>query len=313
VSISAPLTDAWRVHRLVPPRAGVRAVLDTDTKNEIDDQFALVHALLSPEIDLAGVYAAPFVNDHSATPESGMEQSYDEITRVYERMRPVALPPALRGSTRNVSQAGAPERSDATEHLVATAFEREEPLYVLAIGAATNVVNALRIEPRVAERIVVVWLGGHAPHWPHTSEFNLQQDLTASRFLLDCGVPLVRLPCAGVVSTLHTTIWEMEHFVRGRGPVGDYLFDIFAEHVAGTGPARSKELWDTAVLAYLLDPSWVETEIRPSPMICETTTRPEMSWGVDLRRHLIRSATAVHRDPILADFFGKLDRHASHA
>jgi hypothetical protein len=30
---------------------------------------------------------------------------------------------------------------------------------------------------------------------------------------------------------------------------------------------------------------------------------------VDRRRHLIRSATAVRRDPIFADFFRKLEKH----
>ncbi|MGL5861812.1 MAG: nucleoside hydrolase [Phycicoccus sp.] len=291
---------------------GGRAVLDTDANNEIDDQFALVHALLSPEIDLRAVYAAPFVNAHSATPEAGMRQSHDEIVRVGELMGAMPLPPALFGSTRGFST-DQPERSDAIEHLIATAFDGPEPLCVLAIGAATNVANALCSEPGLADRIVVVWLGGHALHWPHTSEFNLEQDLAASRLLLDCGVPLVRVPCLGVVSTLHTTVWEIEHFVRGRGAIGDYLSDIFGAHVADSGLARSKELWDTAALAYLLDPTWVETEIRPSPVISQSGTDAELRWSVDRRRHLIREAVAVHRDPILADFFVKLDRHASGA
>ena len=46
----------------------MRAVLDTDTYNEIDDQFALVQALLSPDrITLEAVYAAPFHNSQSGT------------------------------------------------------------------------------------------------------------------------------------------------------------------------------------------------------------------------------------------------------
>ncbi|MBE0698068.1 MAG: nucleoside hydrolase, partial [Anaerolineaceae bacterium] len=39
-------------------------VLDTDTYNEIDDQFAVVYALLSPEqLQVEALYAAPFTND----------------------------------------------------------------------------------------------------------------------------------------------------------------------------------------------------------------------------------------------------------
>lgn len=68
------LSDADRL-KLLAPRAGrLRAVLDTDTYNEIDDQFALVQAVLSPQrIKLEAIYAAPFFNNRSSGPGEGME------------------------------------------------------------------------------------------------------------------------------------------------------------------------------------------------------------------------------------------------
>ena len=55
----SPLTAARRLELLEPPADHVRMVLDTDTYNEIDDQFALVYALLSPErITCEAIYAA---------------------------------------------------------------------------------------------------------------------------------------------------------------------------------------------------------------------------------------------------------------
>ena len=73
---------------MLAPRPGrVRAVLDTDTYNEIDDQFALVQALLSPDrIALEAIYAAPFHNTRSTGPGDGMDKSYDEILRLLGRM-----------------------------------------------------------------------------------------------------------------------------------------------------------------------------------------------------------------------------------
>ena len=48
--ITFPLVaEETRVRLLQPPKGKVKAVLDTDTFNEIDDQFAVVYALLSPE------------------------------------------------------------------------------------------------------------------------------------------------------------------------------------------------------------------------------------------------------------------------
>jgi purine nucleosidase len=62
-----------------------RMVLDTDTYNEIDDQFALVHALLSPQrVQLEAIYAAPFHNDRSRGPGDGMHKSFEEIHRMLD-------------------------------------------------------------------------------------------------------------------------------------------------------------------------------------------------------------------------------------
>ena len=43
--------------------------------------------------------------------------------------------------------------------------DREAPLYVVAIGAVTNVISAILMAPEIMERIVVIWLGAHPPYW----------------------------------------------------------------------------------------------------------------------------------------------------
>ena len=163
---------------ITPPPARCRVVLDTDTYNEIDDQFALAHLLLSPErIALEAVYAAPFFNSRSAGPADGMERSYEEIHRVVDLVQPATRPQILRGSRGFLPDARTPVESDAARNLVKLAMTTEgEKLYVIGIAAATNLASALLMEPRIAERIVIVWLGGNAPYWPHTQEFNLVQD-----------------------------------------------------------------------------------------------------------------------------------------
>src|SRR5690606_39997892 len=93
------------------------------------------------------------------------------------------------------------------------------------------------------EKIVVVWLGGHALHWPNTSEFNLQQDVVSAQTVLNCGVPLVLIPCMGVTSHLHTTLSEMKQFVKGKGEIGDFLTMRFEEY-HDNHYAYSKVIWD---------------------------------------------------------------------
>ncbi len=51
--------------RLAPPQGAVRLLIDTDTANEIDDQFALAYALLSPEhMTVEAVTTEPFSFAH---------------------------------------------------------------------------------------------------------------------------------------------------------------------------------------------------------------------------------------------------------
>lgn len=299
------LSDDARFARLEPPKGPVRMVLDTDTYNEIDDQFAVVYALLSQEkLRLEAIYAAPFLNERSNSPGDGMAKSFDEILRLLERLGVSPEGLAHRGSTAFLSDSETPCRSAAAQDLVARAMAGgEEPLYVAAIGAITNVASAILMEPSIIERIVVVWLAGDPLSWPHSNEFNLRQDIHASRLIFDCGVPLVQIPCHGVASHLLTTVPELEQHVKGRGAIGDYLVQIFKDYVSDSY-AWAKEIWDISAIAYLLDPDWTPTELARSPILS-----PQLAWRVDDARHWIRRAFFVHRNPIFADLFRKLEAH----
>ena len=296
------LSDAKRLEMLKPPQHSVQIVLDTDTYNEIDDQFAVVHALLSPdELNLEAIYAAPFHNNRSSSPEDGMEKSYDEIIKLLDFLNVSYDSFVFRGSRAFLTDEVTPEQSEAAEDMIQRAMSNADgPLYVVAVGAITNVASAILIEPEIIKRIVVVWLGGNPLYWHHTREFNLAQDIHAARLVLDSGVPFVHLPARGVVSHLLTTVSEMERYVQGQGEIGDYLVEIFKAYHQDHY-AWSKVIWDIAATAYLINSSWVPTEIVHSPILTDSVT-----WSFDNSRHLMRVATSVNRDAIFRDLFEKL-------
>ena len=301
-----PISEATRLQRLQPPAGKVRMVLDTDTYNEIDDQFALVYALLSPaQMAVEAVYAAPFHNKRSAGPADGMEKSYQEILRLLERLNVSPEGLVFRGSTAYLPGAETPVESEAARDLVDKAMAGPDPLYVVAIGAITNVASAILLEPKIIERIVVVWLGGHALYWPHTVEFNLKQDLHASRLIFDCGAPVVQLPCIPVTTHLRATVPEIERYVQGRGAIGDYLAETFKSYNEDHF-GWSKEIWDMVAIAYLINAAWTPGDLVHSPILTDQVT-----WSFDASRHFIRSANFVRRDPIFRDFFTKLEQATS--
>jgi inosine-uridine nucleoside N-ribohydrolase len=296
------LPEAVRVARLAPPRGQNRCVLDTDTYNEVDDQFALAYALFSPEaIRLEAVYAAPFHNRRSLGPEDGMEKSYAEILAVLRRAGRSADHFAFRGSDQWLPASDIPVDSPAARDLVARAHAEDSPLYVLTIGAPTNVASALLLDPSLVSRVVVVWLGGQPHAWPTAREFNLQQDLAASRVLFDSGVPLVQIPCTNVAEHLRVTIPELEAFLAGRNDLADYLCGAVRDY-AEDPFAWSKVLWDISAVAWMVNPQWFDTALAPSPVLTSDYT-----YSCAFNRPLVRVAMHLRRDPIFRDVYTKLN------
>ncbi len=299
------ISPQMMLRKLEPPTARISMVLDTDTYNEIDDQFAVVYSLLSEKIDVKAIHAAPFHNSRSNGPGDGMEKSYEEILRLLERLDRSPEGFVFRGSTTYLPESKEPVESEAAANLIRLAMEdRDAPLYVVAIGAITNVASAILIEPQIIEHIVVVWLGGQPHYWPSAREFNLQQDIPAAQIIFDCGVPLVQIPCKNVAEHVRTTVPEMERYVKGRGAIGDYLYKIFVEYHTDHY-AWSKVIWDITAIAWLINPEWVPSYICPSPILTRDGT-----WSFDPRRHFIRVASDAHRDEIFKDLFRKLEFQA---
>ena len=149
----------------------------------------------------------------------------------------------------------------------------------MATGAITNIASAILREPQIIERIVIIWLGGHALHWPNTKEFNLAQDILASQLILNCGVPLVLIPCWGVTSHLSLTLSELKHFAAGKGAAGDYLVETLST-TQTKRQAWSRIIWDISASAYLINPEWVMTDIRHSPVLTKDVT-----WSFNENRH----------------------------
>jgi purine nucleosidase len=365
--VSAATTD-WVRRRLALPRGGPhnrpRVVIDTDAANEIDDQFALAWALLSPErLDLLAVYAAPYSFEHRrqemrraltaraapgrasafdlallaqhghrlarfaergwsleaighwpvfCTPAQGMRRSFDEIVRIFDLLRLPTAARVFRGSAGYLADERTPLMSEAVEHLIALARATPadgEPLYVAALGCVTNVASALLLAPDIAERIVVVWTAGFPSHAPQINfSLNLEQDMAASRVLFDSGVPLVYLPGFQVGAQLRLSLPEMALHVQPRGAIGAYLHSLYLDNplrdFAGIdvqAAGFSWVMWDLIVLAWLLDPGWVPSDLLPTPGLSD-----DRRWLARPDAPPMREAYAVARDAIFGDFFQAL-------
>ena len=232
-----------------------------------------------------------------------MELSYEEIYRLLEKINFKKNNFVFKGSKKYIGFDKKPIDSPAADNIIENALisKEDDPLYVIAIGAITNVASAILKEPKIINKLVVVWLGGHALYWPHANEFNLKQDIGGAQVLLDSGVSLVLVPCMGVTSHLISTVPEIEKYIEPHGEIGIFLAQRFKEY-NNDHKGWSKEIWDMAAVAWALDESWTPTEIVPSPILLDN-----MKWASNNNRHPIKVVTQLKRDFILKDFIEKLE------
>ena len=299
------MNQAALIKNLQQPQGKVDVVLDTDTYNEIDDQFAVAYMLSYGEkLNVKALYAAPFYNSHSNSPADGMERSYQEIMHLLELMKRDDLKSVVyRGSTRYLPNETTPVISPAAEHLceLAMKYTSENPLYVVAIGAITNVASAILMKPEIIDRIVVVWLGGHALNWPDTKEFNMYQDVAGARVVFGCGVPLVQLPCMGVVSAFTISEAELNYWLKGKNALCDYLVQHTIDEVTyAVGKPWTRVIWDVTAVA------WLTGEFTKSILIPSPIPEYDHHYGSDPTRHMINYVYHVERDRLVQDLFERL-------
>ena len=284
-----------------------RMILDTDTYNEIDDQFALSLAMLAPErIDLAAVTAAPFHNDRSESFGDGMEKSYREIgicAGLVAQSHGAKVPPYFRGAAERMPDERTPVPSEAAEKIAELALGYDGITFVTAIGAITNVASAILLHPEIKEKIAVIWLGGNAK-WFNGAEFNMLGDRNASNALLSSGVPLLLFPCGGVVSHLSLNIHELEYFLRGDSPLGDYLCDNVAECEPKGAVTWSRVIWDISTVCGVIDPGCFGASLCPAVRL-----NGDNSYSFDPDGVPFEHVDHVNRDRIFSILFGRLKKN----
>ena len=304
------MNTAQYIKNLMPPAGKVDGVLDTDAFNEIDDQFAISYMLCyGQRLNIKGFCAAPFFNKNSSSPADGMERSYHEIMKLLKLANREELAQKVhRGSLTYLKDEQTPVVSEASTFMaeLANDYSPEAPLYIVAIGAITNVASAILLNPAMKENTVIVWLGGHGIHMPlGASEFNMVQDIAAARVVMGCGVPFVQLPCRGVVDHFATTGPELNYWLKGKNPLSDYLAEntIRAAESYAAGKPWSRVIWDVTAVAWLVNDGerFMQERLCPSPI-----PEYDKQYALDPNRHLIKYVYHINRDALFTDLFRRL-------
>ena len=302
------MTYEQRLKNLSVPAGRVDVVIDTDTYNECDDQFAIGYLLGAKEkLNLKAIYAAPFLNHLVKNAKEGMEKSYAEIQNVLSLLGENV--DIFRGSESFLENEETPVISPVANDLAERAknYSPENPLYIIAIGAITNIASAILLNPQIAENTVVIWLGGHALHYHDILEFNMNEDIAAARVVFKSGVPLVQIPCCGVGNAFAVSEAELDYWFSDKNKFCDYLV-AHAKKTAkdySKGRAWSRVIWDVMAVAWLLNDN---DEFMLSRIVTTHLPTYDGQYEEDPNGLPMRYVYYIRRDNLLNDLIDKITR-----
>lgn len=302
----------------LPKEKLIRVIIDTDAKNEADDQFAIVHAMLSPKLDIRGFIAAHY----GMRDEHGMEKSYSELENFFSVMGFEKNGQIYHGAPHALPSQSEPVRSEGAELIVREAMADDPaPLYVLFLGPLTDLASAYMIEPSIAGRLTAIWIGGGS--YPKGGqEFNLGNDLIAANIIMRCPIDIWQVP-KNVYEMMPVSMAELEDRVLPCGSIGNYLFSQLEEYsrtdAAVKNHFRTGESWvlgDSPAVGLLLYEHRFEYELLPAPMILEDMSYAEPADDHTINHsspRLIRVYKRIDSRLILEDMYAKLRLFAKRA
>lgn len=284
----------------IPYKKTLRVIVDTDAACEADDPFAIAHALMSKKFDVVAITAEQFGGPGTT------QRSYVAIQTVLDAMK-ISVPVYL-GEEGRFDTVDPKTISEAADCIVKEAQKEEErPLYVLCLGAITNVASAIRSCPDIAKRMTVVWIGGHSYSMTKLPfrEFNAGNDIEAINYVVTSGVELWQIP-SNVYGSMRIGLAEIERRIYPCGAIGKHLFEQMIRYnmseFADWTPGESWALGDNPAIGVALDPSCGTYEYREAPVFLEDTSYQFLSG-----RPLIRVYTSINVRYVLEDFIAKLE------
>ncbi len=258
-----------------------KLILDVDTGT--DDAVALMLAALHPDLDLV---AATTVNGNNP-----VEYCTDNSLRVFdllERTIPVfegmaspivrddfPIPRAViheKGRMHGLELPIPKPRSRkqtqrAVEFLVETYMAATDPIALVPVGPLTNIAMAIKLEPRIVERIprTIIMGGAHdIGNTTPSAEFNIWVDPEAARVVFGAGLrDLVLVP----LDATHKALVSADDCRRMRNlgtPAGTAAADIIEQRILAYDQLQPMDtphtapVHDALCVAYLVDPSVVD-------------------------------------------------------
>jgi purine nucleosidase len=306
---------------IVRPR--MRIIIDNDFGGDPDGLFQLVHHLLSPSVEIRAIIGSHLRAgdgfDRSKETATNAKKKIEEVLKIMNIGKTLAV---YQGSNIALENDSTAQKSDAANAIVKEAMRDDTklPLYVVCGAGLTELASAYLAEPKIANRLTLIWIGGPeytelaTPPPGYTSlEYNLAIDLKAGQVIFNkSSIPIWQVPRNAyrqVIMPYSSVLLK----VKTQGKIGDYLasaieqvmkasekynFNIGETYITGDSPLV---LLTALQSSFEADPSSSQYVLRPSPLI-----NSQGLYEVNHSGRNIRVYTQLDVQLIFEDFFSKL-------
>jgi inosine-uridine nucleoside N-ribohydrolase len=256
---------------------------------------------MSPKLIVKAIFAEHF------NVEGSTKRSYDEIQRILAAME--LSVPVFMGAEGPLSVNNETSLSPASASLIEEASKNDAmPLFVLCIGAITNVAAAIKAHPEISSKIKIVWIAGHDYARGEKfdfKEYNSGNDIIAGNIVLNSDVELWQIP-VNVYGSVRIGLAELQKRVYPCGKIGRHLFEKMVEYngtdMADWTAGESWSLGDSPAVGVAIDENCGKYEYREAPVLNEDT-----SYIFKEGRHKIRVYNSIDSRFVLEDFMSKLE------
>ncbi|HVU22674.1 MAG TPA: nucleoside hydrolase [Opitutus sp.] len=273
----------------------IRLIIDTDAANEIDDLWAIALAVRSPDrLQIEGFVAANFDNGHGGP--TSVEQSRAAIELVLAKAGVAGRYPVYRGGA-PMRYSYEPSESPGVDFIVARAMASSpaDPLWIVGLGAATDLASAYLKEPRIGDRVVFFWHG--RTRWPKQCwNFNVFSDRRAATLLFAAPVPFILFDTG---TDLTCPMAESAQCVAPCGELGRYLHEF-----RRTNPwfmQADKGFFDLGDIAALVDPGLGTWEATDCPEV-----GPDLAYRFTGKKGRLLRCADIDRDRTFRLFYERL-------
>lgn len=275
-----------------------RLLIDADTGNEVDDLYAIVRLLIEPSVDIVGLNSTQWQASHWAVANT-LEESHrlNGMLLSYLNMGHIRHPRGAHARLYDWGQDIA-QHSAAAYHIIeqAHATGENEKLNVMCMGALTNMASALLIDPTIAPKVRLYFLGTSIDFdrkvW-RKLDFNCMMDPRAVHVVLDARDLETFVMPVNVASAMSFDMKTLSEQFKDQHPLQHFLYQRWVDHMDGGRYYRT--IWDLGLVGAFLYPDKVSVKTIETP--------PE-----NVRRQ-VTVYESMDKDLIISDFYQSVARY----